>query len=344
MRRIILLGLLALPALAQAQTTGQPSGQSPGQSPGQPPSQSAAPAAVPLPSWFVEIDTAKKGEVSRADFVKYRMKSFDDLDGNKDGKVSLEEFLKLAEPPYSQDVPGGPSLEERRNRIRSAFQNLDLNASGFIERAEAEAPIQSEFNQYDTDRDNKITEPEIRAIMQRLAQRQAAERQQAEAERRKGLMTLNDLIDMQMRDADKLDKNNDGKISQQEYLVAAGPADGPQTQGQLPYEVRKKLVLIKFQEIDTNKDGIIDRPELTAYAVKEFLETDLNKDRFLDQEEIKKFQEAEQNKTRDLIPKLMPAPAQPAQPRPAAPQQRAPQPAPAPQQGAPPTGLPQGTR
>ena len=341
MRTIILLGLglLALPAFAQAQTTGQATGQPTGPSPGQPPSQSAAPAAVPLPSWFVDIDTAKKGEVSRADFLKYRMKSFDELDTSKDGKVSLEEFLKLAEPPYSNDVPGGPSLEERRSRIRSAFQNLDLDASGFIERAEAEAPIHGEFNQYDTDRDNKITEPEIRAIMQRLAQRQAAERQQAEAERRKGLMALNDLIDMQMRDADKLDKNNDGKISQQEYLVAAGPADGPQTQGQLPYEVRKKLVLIKFQEIDTNKDGIIDRSELTAYALREFLETDLNKDRFLDQEEIKKFQEAEQTKTRDLIPKLMPAPAQP---KPAAPQQRAPQPAPAPSGPAP--GLPQQTR
>ena len=341
MRTIFLLGLglLALPAFAQAQTTGQPTGQPPGQPSGQPPGQSAAPAAVPLPSWFVEIDTAKKGEVSRADFLKYRMRSFDELDTNKDGKVSLEEFLKLAEAPYSTDVPGGPSLEERRSRIRSAFQNLDLDASGFIERAEAEAPIQVEFNNYDTDRDNKITEPEIRAIMQRLAQRQAAERQQAEAERRKGLLALNDLIDMQMRDADKLDKNNDGKISQQEYLVAAGPADGPQTQGQLPYEVRKKLVLIKFQEIDTNKDGIIDRAELAAYALKEFLETDLNKDRFLDQEEIKKFQEAEQTKTRDLIPKLMPAPAQP---RPAAPQQRAPQPAPAPSGPAP--GLPQQTR
>jgi len=68
------------------------------------------------------------------------------------------------------------------------------------------------------------------------------------------------------------------------------------------------------------------------------LETDLNKDRFLDQEEIKKFQEAEQTRTRELIPKLMPAPAQP---RPA-PQQRAPQPAPAPSGPAP--GLPQQTR
>ena len=322
MRAILLLCLLVLPALAQAQTTGQ----------------SAGPGAVPLPPWFVEIDTAKKGEVSRADFVKYRMKSFDDFDLNKDGKVSLDEFLKLAEPPHSSDVPGGPNLEERRNRLRAAFQNLDTNSSGFIERAEAEAPIQAEFNQYDTDRDNKITEPEIRLLMHRLAQRQAAERQQAEMERRKGLMALNDLIDMQMRDADKLDKNDDGKISQQEYLVAAGPADGPQSQGLLPYDIRKKLVLIKFQEIDTNKDGIIDRPELTAYAVKEFRETDLNKDRFLDQDEVKKFQEAEAAKTQELVKKLMPQ--QPA-PRPA-PQQRAPQPAPAPSGPAP--GLPQQTR
>jgi Ca2+-binding EF-hand superfamily protein len=318
MRAILLLCLLALPAVAQAQTTG------------------AAP--VPLPPWFVEIDTAKKGEVSRADFLNHRMKSFDDLDTSKDGKVSLEEFLKLAEPPHSSDVPGGPNLEDRRNRLRAAFQNLDTNGSGFIERAEAEAPIQSEFNQYDTDRDNKITEPEIRLLMQRVAQRQAAERQQAEAERRKGMMMLNDLIDMQMRDADKLDKNSDGKISQQEYLVAAGPADGPQSEGLLPYDIRKKLVLIKFQEIDTNKDGIIDRLELTAYAVKEFQQTDLNKDRFLDQDEVKKFQEAEAAKTQELIKKLMPPP--PA-PRPA-PQQRAPQPAPAPSGPAP--GLPQGTR
>ena len=320
MRAILLLCLLAPPALAQAQTTG------------------AAP--VPLPSWFVEIDTAKKGEVLRADFLKHRIKSFDDLETSKDGKVSLDEFLKLAEPPHSSDVPGGPNLEERRNRLRAAFQNLDTDSSGFIEHAEAEAPIQAEFNQYDTDRDNKITEPEIRLIMQRLAQRQAAERQQAEAERRKGLMALNDLIGLQMRDADKLDKNNDGRISQQEYLVAAGPADGPQSQGQLPYDVRKKLVLIKFQEIDTNKDGMIDRPELTAYAVQEFQETDLNKDRFLDQEEVKKFQEAQAAKTQELIKKLMPP--QPT-PRPA-PQPRAPQPAPAPAPSGPPAGLPQGTR
>jgi Ca2+-binding EF-hand superfamily protein len=316
MRAIILLCLLlALPAAAQT-----PSGAAP----------------VPLPPWFVEIDTAKKGEVPRPDFVKYRMKSFDDLDTNKDSKVSVEEFLKLAEPPYSSDVPGGPSLEDRRNRVRAAFQGLDTNSTGFIERGEAEAPIQAEFNHYDVDRDNKITEAEIRLFVQRQQQRLAAERQQAEAERRKGLMALNDLVDMQMRDADKLDKNGDGKVSQQEYVALAGPADGAQSQGLLPFDIRRQLILVKFQSIDTNKDGVIDRPELTAYAIKEFLETDFNKDRFLDQEEVKKHQEAEAARTQVLIKKLTPA----APPRPAPPpQQRAPQPAPAP--SGPPPGLPQ---
>jgi len=272
--------------------------------------------------------------------VKYRMKLFEQLNTSKSGKLSLEEFLKIAEPPFTPEVPGGPSLEDRRNGARNEFISLDTNSDGFLERGEIEAVINGEFNQYDTNRDNKITVPEVRLIVQRVLQRQEAQRMQAEAERRKGLMAINDLIDMQMRDADKLDKNNDGKISQQEYLVLAGPADGPQAQGLLPFDVRKQLILIKFQAIDTNKDGIIDRPELTAYAVKEFLASDLNKDGFLDEEEIKKFQEAEAAKTRDLVPKLMPAPpAAPAQPRPAP--QRPGQPAPP---AGPPAGLPQGTR
>jgi len=118
MKAKILLCLLALPMAAQAQTTSQPAGQPPAQS-GGPPTPPTGLAPIPLPSWFVEIDTAKKGEVTRSDFVRHRMKSFNDLDVNKDGKVSVEEFLKLAEPPFSSDQPGGPSLEERRNRVRS---------------------------------------------------------------------------------------------------------------------------------------------------------------------------------------------------------------------------------
>jgi Ca2+-binding EF-hand superfamily protein len=313
----------------------------PGPSPA--PQAAGTPAPVPLPQWFVEIDTDKKGEVTRAEFLKYRMKSFEELDVNKDGKLTIEEFIKVAEPPFSQDVPNGPTLEDRRNRARAEFQNLDTNRDGFVERAEAEALVHSEFNQYDTDRDNKVTEPEVRLIVQRSLAREAAERQQIEARRRQGMAAINDFIDLQLREADKLDKNNDGKVSQQEYIVLAGPADGPQAQGLLPYDIRRQLVMRKFQEIDTNKDGQLDRVELTSHAVKQFLEMDTNKDRFLTEEEFKKAQEAETKKMRAIVQAMQPA--QPAQPRPAPAQPRGPaQPAPAPQpQGLAP-GLPQGTR
>ena len=330
------------PPATKPQATATP----PGPGPSAAPQAAGTPPPVPLPQWFVEIDSDKKGEVTRADFLKYRMKSFEELDVNKDGKLTIEEFLKVAEPPFSQDVPNGPTLEERKNRARSEFQNLDTNRDGFVERAEAEALVHSEFNQYDTDRDNKVTEPEVRLIVQRSMAREAAERQQIEARRRQGMAAINDFMDMQLREADKLDKNNDGKLSQQEYAVLAGPADGPQTQGLLPYDIRRQLVMRKFQEIDTNKDGQIDRVELTSHAVKQFLEMDTNKDRFLTEEEFKKAQEAETKKMRAIVQAMQPA--QPAQPRPAPapaqPRGGQAQPAPAPQpQGLAP-GLPQGTR
>src|SRR6266849_4144505 len=298
------------------------------------PAFAQTPPPVPLPPWFVEIDTGKKGEVTRAEFLKYRMKSFDELDVNKDGKLTIEEYIKVAEPPFSVDVPNGPTLEERKNRARSEFHSLDTNRNSFVERAEAEAVVHSEFNQYDTDRDNKVTEPELRLIIQRSLAREAAERQQIEQRRRQGMLTISDFIDMQLREADKLDKNNDGKVSQQEYVVLAGPADGEQAKNLLPYDIRRQLVMRKFQEIDTNKDGQLDRIELTGYAVKQFIEMDTNKDRFLTEEELKTAQEAETKKMRAVIQAMQPAQPPPAQPRPAPAQPRGgqAQPAPAPQQ------------
>jgi Ca2+-binding EF-hand superfamily protein len=326
------------------------------QSAAQPPAQPAVPAAppanpnapVPLPTWFSEIDTAKKGEITRDQFLKYRMKTFEQLDANKDGKLSLDEFMKVAEPPFTTDGPGVPSLEERHTRARAEFQNLDTNRDGFVERPEAEAVVHAEFNQYDTDRDNKVTEAEIRRIVQtallRDEQAREQQRREQEAQKRKGLVAINEFIDMQLRSADQLDKNGDGKVTTQEYVALAGPADGPQAQGLPPFDLRRKIVMVKFNEIDANKDGILDRVELTGYAVNQFLQMDLNKDRFLNEEEFKKAQEAEQAKLKALVQTLLP-PQQP-RPAPAPAQSRGAGPAPAqplaPQGLAP--GLPQGTK
>ena len=322
-------------------TPAPPAAAAPGSTPAPAPAANAN-APVPLPTWFTEIDTEKKGEVTRADFLKYRMKTFEQLDANKDGKLTLEEFLKVAEPPYSTDGPGAPPLEDRRARARAEFQNLDTNRDGFVERAAAEALVHAEFNQYDMDRDNRITEPELRLVVQNSLRREEQARREIEARRRQGMVTINEFIDMQLRSADQLDKNNDGKVSQQEYAALAGPADGPQAQGLPPFELRRKIAMLKFTEIDANKDGFLDRVELTGYAVTQFLHMDVNKDRFLNEEEFKKAAEAEQAKIRATVQAMMPAqqprpaPA-PAQPRPAQPA------APAAPQGLAP-GLPQGTR
>ena len=333
-----------LPPAAQS-ATPPPAAQQPAPAPAAPANPNAP---VPLPTWFVEIDTAKKGEVTREQFLKYRMKTFDQLDTNKDGKLSLDEFLKVAEAPFTTDGPGVPPLEERRTRARAEFQNLDTNRDGFVERAEAEALVHAEFNQYDTDRDNKVSEAEIRRIVQaalmRDEQAREAQRREQEAQKRKGLVAINEFIDMQLRSADQLDKNGDGKISQQEYVALAGPADGPQSQGMPPFDLRRKIVMVKFGEIDTNKDGVLDRVELTSFAVNQFLQMDLNKDRWLNEEEFKKAQEAEQAKLKALVQTLMPAQQAP-RPAPAPPRgaQQAPAPQPAQPQGLAP-GLPQGTR
>lgn len=295
-------------------------------------------APVPLPSWFTEIDTAKKGEVSRADFVKYRMKTFEQLDTNKDGKLSVDEFIKVAEPPFSKDGPGVPPLEERKTRARAEFQNLDTNRDGFVERAEAEALVHAEFNQYDTDRDNKVTEAELRLIVQQAMNRASAARQQEEAKRRQGLMTISDFIDLQLKEADRLDKNGDTKVSRDEFVSAfAGPPDGPNLP---PYSLRKEIANRRFNEMDTNKDGFIDRVEWAGHALTEFLQMDQNKDRFLNEAEFKKAQEAESARVRALIQTLAPAQQRPAP----APAQPRPAPAPAPAPQGLPQGLPQGQR
>ena len=44
-------------------------------------------------------------------------------------------------------------------------------------------------------------------------------------------------------------------------VVLAGPADGPQAKNLLPFDMRKQIAMRKFAEIDTNKDGQIDRVE-----------------------------------------------------------------------------------
>ena len=103
-------------------------------------------------------------------------------------------------------------------------------------------------------------------------------------------------------------------------------------------------MLRKFAEIDTNKDGQLDRVELTGSAVKQFLEIDVNKDRFLTEDEFKKAQENETKKMRAVIQAMQPAQPPSRGPAPAQPRAAQPQQAPGRSSRRAWPGLPQGTR
>lgn len=96
---------------------------------------------------------------------------------------------------------------------------------------------------------------------------------------------------------DALDKDKDGRISQQEYLDAAAKTfnkldkDGS---GHLDDEELKALPEADrkdwLAEMDKNRDGRIDRNEFQTEALKRFSTADADENRYLDSQEWSKWQ------------------------------------------------------
>jgi Ca2+-binding EF-hand superfamily protein len=96
---------------------------------------------------------------------------------------------------------------------------------------------------------------------------------------------------------DALDKDKDGRISQQEYLDAAAKTfnkldkDGS---GHLDKEELKALSEEDrkdwLAEMDKNRDGRIDRNEFQTEALKRFSNADADENRYLDSREWSKWQ------------------------------------------------------
>ncbi|MGE0151397.1 MAG: EF-hand domain-containing protein [Reyranellaceae bacterium] len=98
-------------------------------------------------------------EETRAQFVNNRT---DELmarvDQNKDGKISLEEFLVLAsEAPPAQAA-------QARTQLTASFNGMDGNKNGTVERSELVTHFTNIFNRIDANKDGKITEKEINAL------------------------------------------------------------------------------------------------------------------------------------------------------------------------------------
>jgi Ca2+-binding EF-hand superfamily protein len=100
-------------------------------------------------------------------------------------------------------------------------------------------------------------------------------------------------------DFKKIDTNNDGKISKQEYIAAVIKTfnkydknkDGFLTKDEI--KAIRKIDIQKFlEEVDKNKDGKVSQEEFVKAAENRFKLLDKNKDGFIDQQEWEEFRQS----------------------------------------------------
>jgi Ca2+-binding EF-hand superfamily protein len=97
-------------------------------------------------------------EETRAQFVNGRVDELmTRLDKNKDGKISLPEFLAL-----TSDAP--PAQADQANaQLTSSFNAMDANKNASVERSELVTHFTTIFNRIDANKDGKITQREMNA-------------------------------------------------------------------------------------------------------------------------------------------------------------------------------------
>ena len=106
-------------------------------------------------------------------YLPKAQKTFDRLDVNKDGKLSVAEFTPVAEKNFLSidmnkdeavssaeiDASLQAALERRRNRI---LANLDTDKNGVISRAELDKYVEAMVTGADTDSDGGVSFAEAR--------------------------------------------------------------------------------------------------------------------------------------------------------------------------------------
>ncbi|MCU0839274.1 MAG: hypothetical protein MUE49_11220, partial [Rhodospirillales bacterium] len=97
-------------------------------------------------------DADGDGRVTREEFLAGHAVRFEEMDVNKDGSVTFEEFTVTFK---------GRNPE----RARAAFQRLDANGSGAIDKGEYDAVAEIRFERIDINSDGVITREEIIAAM-----------------------------------------------------------------------------------------------------------------------------------------------------------------------------------
>ena len=207
------------------------------------------------------------------------------MDADKDGVVSLEEFLNRPDAAFGRlDRTGkgyvdasdlaGQAKEETDYRIMRFLKMFDANHDGKVTKEEFSQQARDRFAMRDLNSDGKIG-PEDRppgARGKRWGERakdgkEASEQGKAEEPKKErgGRFTLERLLGRTDSRFAQLDKNGDGVIDAQDLETAANE--------RLAFTTQRFL-----KRFDTNGDGKVSKDEFERFARKRFAKLDLNDD------------------------------------------------------------------
>ena len=104
---------------------------------------------------FSRIDTNLDSVMVSFEYTVYRIATFNDMDNNADGELSLEEFRDRGRKPS----------ERRAERRTRTFERIDQDGSGQVERDEWDGYANRRFVRMDKDENGEVSFEEFVAYV-----------------------------------------------------------------------------------------------------------------------------------------------------------------------------------
>lgn len=222
---------------------------------------------------LLALDTDHDGKLSAAE-TQAAPGSLAALDRNQDGRLTEDEYLA---PPEANGVSADELVQQ--------FMAFDKNGDGVLEVSEVPARMQNVFKRGDTNHDGKLTPEEIRVMAIRQGMPAGNPSQPLEH----GIPTANDPL------LYAIDTNHDGILSPAELAASnisllgldknhdgSITPDEMSTQLQTPEERMNRMLA----DFDTDHDGRVARSEVPERMLTRFDAIDTNHDGYLDKDEM----------------------------------------------------------